>query len=91
MARSYSHGGRLDGLAEVPGYGTADSLSTWLPDWAEKIPNGDEMTLRQLAQHTSGIWDYGDPIIGEAANNPDKLEHSTRQNVRLKNIWKCLG
>jgi D-alanyl-D-alanine carboxypeptidase len=51
-----------------------DSLSDWLPEWTEKIPNGDQMTLRQLAQHTSGIWDYGDPIIGEAANNPDKLE-----------------
>ncbi|NIV29804.1 MAG: serine hydrolase, partial [Anaerolineae bacterium] len=32
------------------------------------------MTLRQLAQHTSGIWDYGDPIIGEAAADPAKLE-----------------
>ena len=51
-----------------------DPLSTWLPDWAARIPNGEEMTLRQLAQHTSGIWDYGDPIIGEAANNPARLE-----------------
>jgi len=51
-----------------------DPLSKWLPDQAAAIPNGDQMTLRQLAQHTSGVWDYGDPIIGEAANNPDKLE-----------------
>ena len=51
-----------------------DPLSQWLPDWAEKIPNGDQMTLRQLAQHTSGIWDYGDPIIAEAANDPATLE-----------------
>jgi CubicO group peptidase (beta-lactamase class C family)/pimeloyl-ACP methyl ester carboxylesterase len=51
-----------------------DPLSKWLPDWAEKIPNGDQMTLRQLAQHTSGIWDYGDPIVDEAANDPTKLE-----------------
>ena len=47
-----------------------DMLSDWLPDLAAQIPNGDQITLRQLAAHTSGIWDYGDPIIGEAANDP---------------------
>ena len=51
-----------------------DPLSAWLPEWAEKIPYGDEITLRQMAQHTSGIWDYGDPIIGEAAAHPVHLE-----------------
>lgn len=51
-----------------------DPLSQWLPEWAEQIPNGNEMTLRQLAQHTSGIWDYGNPIIGQAATNPVHLE-----------------
>jgi amidase len=51
-----------------------DLLSDWLPELAAQIPNGDVITLRQLAAHTSGIWDYGDPIIGEAANDPDKLE-----------------
>lgn len=51
-----------------------DMLSDWLPEQAAAIPNGDQITLRQLAQHTSGIWDYGDPIIGEAANDPAKLE-----------------
>ena len=51
-----------------------DLLSDWLPELAAQIPNGDQITLRQLAAHTSGIWDYGDPIIGEAANDPEKLE-----------------
>jgi amidase len=51
-----------------------DMLSDWLPELAAQIPNGDQITLRQLAAHTSGIWDYGDPIIGEAAENPEKLE-----------------
>jgi D-alanyl-D-alanine carboxypeptidase len=51
-----------------------DMLGDWLADLAEQIPNGDEITLRQLAAHTAGIWDYGDPIIGEAATDPDKLE-----------------
>ncbi len=51
-----------------------DPLSKWLPDWAARIPNGDRVILRHLAQHTSGIWDYGDPLIGAAANDPKKLE-----------------
>ncbi len=53
-----------------------DLLSDWLPEYAAEIPNGDVITLYQLANHTSGIWDYGDAIIGEAANNPDKLEEA---------------
>ena len=51
-----------------------DLLSDWLPEYAAEIPNGDVITLYQLANHTTGIWDYGDQIIGEAATNPDKLE-----------------
>jgi len=54
--------------------GLDDNLSNWLPEWAEKIPFGYQMTLRQLAQHTSGIWDYGDPIIEQAASNPVHLQ-----------------
>jgi len=50
-----------------------DPLNKWLPEWAAKIPNGGKMTLRQLAQHTSGAWDYADKIIGDAANDPAKL------------------
>jgi D-alanyl-D-alanine carboxypeptidase len=50
-----------------------DMLSDWLPEQAAAIPNGDQVTLRQLAQHTSGIWDYGDPILDESAIDPDKL------------------
>ena len=54
-----------------------DPLSQWLPDWAAKIPYGDEMTLRQLANHTAGLWDYGGDVgvgvIGGGVNNPDLL------------------
>lgn len=53
-----------------------DLLSDWLPEYAAEIPNGDVITLFQLANNISGIWDYGDAIIGEAANNPDKLEEA---------------
>jgi D-alanyl-D-alanine carboxypeptidase len=51
-----------------------DQLSKWLPEWAAKLPNGNNMTLRQIAQHTAGLWDYGDDIIGAGASDPAKLK-----------------
>jgi amidase len=53
-----------------------DPLSKWLPEWAEKIPNGDQMTLHQLANHTSGIWDYADDILGAAAKDEDAMRRA---------------
>ena len=47
-----------------------DPLSRWLPGWAEKIPHGREMTLRQFANHTAGLWDYADDIIGGGLEDP---------------------
>ncbi|CAN5418653.1 serine hydrolase domain-containing protein [soil metagenome] len=47
-------------LAEEGTVGLDDTLSTWLPD----IPHADEVTLRQLAQTTSGYHDY---VIGNDA------------------------
>ncbi len=35
-----------------------DKLSQWLPAVAASIPNGEAMTLRQLASHTAGLNDY---------------------------------
>jgi D-alanyl-D-alanine carboxypeptidase len=35
-----------------------DTLDKWLPDTASKITNGDQITVRQLLNHTSGIVDY---------------------------------
>jgi len=35
-----------------------DSLSMWLPELAASIPNGEAMTLRQLASHTAGLNEY---------------------------------
>ena len=44
-----------------------------MSDRAGKIANGDQMTLHQLANHTSGLWDYGDPIIGDGVKDPEAL------------------
>jgi len=59
-------------------------LGDWLPEWAAKIPFGEEMTLAQLAGHTAGIWDYGDPIITRAVESPEYLRgyFSTEQLVQ---------
>lgn len=53
-----------------------DPLSKWLPEQAAKLPNGDQITIRQMAQHTSGLWDYADEIIGGGVADPAKLEQS---------------
>src|SRR5512139_2539876 len=53
-----------------------DLLSKHLPEWAAKLPNGDKITLRQMAQHTAGLWDYADDIIGGGAADPVALEKS---------------
>lgn len=37
-----------------------DRLSSYLPKIAEQLPNGNNITLRQLAQHTSGVFSYTD-------------------------------
>jgi D-alanyl-D-alanine carboxypeptidase len=62
-----------------------DSLSTWLPDLSAAIPNGDEITLRQLATHTSGIPDYGAPVISAGAGDSEALRsgYTPEELVRL--------
>ena len=35
-----------------------DSLSVWLPEVAEQLPYGDQITLRQLLSHTAGVFNF---------------------------------
>ena len=37
-----------------------DPLLKYLPDYAAALPFGDQMALRQLATHTSGVFNYTD-------------------------------
>ncbi len=55
-----------------------DPLSKWLPELAAQIPNGDQVTLRQMAGNTSGIWDYADPLMQPIvdANDQEGLAQS---------------
>ncbi|MFL7838055.1 MAG: serine hydrolase [Candidatus Promineifilaceae bacterium] len=62
-----------------------DPLSKWLPDVAAWIPNGDVITLRQLATHTSGIPDYSDAVISAGAGDSEALRsgYTPEELVRL--------
>jgi len=46
-----------------------DPLAKWLPDVAAQIPNGDQVTLRQLAGNRSGIWDYANPLMSASVGD----------------------
>jgi D-alanyl-D-alanine carboxypeptidase len=62
-----------------------DSLGKWLPDLAATIPNGEQITLRQLATHTSGIPDYGEAVISAGAGDSEALRsgYTPEELVRL--------
>lgn len=57
-----------------------DPLSDYLPEFAAQLPNGDQITIRQLTNHTSGTYDYvvdgvdGTPgFIQGGASDPELL------------------
>ncbi len=60
-------------LAEEKKLSLNDPVDRWLPaDLVEKIPNGHEIMVRQLLDHTSGIADYDEASINLAEyQNPD--------------------
>ncbi len=53
-----------------------DPLARWLPDEAARIPGGDRITLRMLANHTAGLADYTDGAlaIDSAGGSREQLE-----------------
>ncbi len=51
-----------------------DLLSQYLPEQAALLPNGDQITIRQMAQHTAGLYDYADNIIAAGLSDPAALE-----------------
>jgi len=59
-------------LQEAGALSMDDLLIDWLPDTTAQIPNGDQVTLRQLAGNTSGIWDYADPLMQPLIDNNDQ-------------------
>ena len=39
-----------------------DTLSSWLPEWADRIENSNTITIKQLIQHRSGIADFDSQV-----------------------------
>ena len=52
--------------------GLDDSVERWLPGL---VPNGEAITLRQLLNHTSGIYNYTDDpaLFGSLTRNPRRV------------------
>ncbi len=59
-----------------------DTVEQWLPGL---VPNGDGITIRQLLNHTSGLFDYeNDPRVFEPYINGDLAYHwAPRELVRI--------
>ena len=59
-----------------------DTVEQWLPGL---VPNGDGITIRQLLNHTSGLFDYeNDPRVFEPYINGDLTYHwAPRELVRI--------
>lgn len=48
-----------------------DTLNEWLSsEIVDTIPNHESITIRQLLNHTSGIYDYTEQLFRNAQNNP---------------------
>ncbi len=58
-----------------------DLLSAHLPGIAARLPNGDRITLRHLAQHTSGVFSYTDDT---ADGTPGLMEAGTSDPQALR-------
>ena len=50
-----------------------DPLAQYLPDQAAILPNGDQITIRQMAQHTAGLYDYAVNIMAAGIGDSDAL------------------
>lgn len=56
-------------LVEAGSLTLDDQLSRWLPpNLAEQIPNAEQITIRQLLNHTSGIPDYVPTLLSTGVN-----------------------
>jgi D-alanyl-D-alanine carboxypeptidase len=56
-----------------------DTLDKWLPDVAANIPDGKDITIRQMLNGSSGIPDYGNDSEFLADVQADILNGSTRK------------
>lgn len=58
-------------LAEEGRLTLDDPMSQWVPEIAARIPNGEQITIRQLLGHTSGIRDDSADLAAAYLANPE--------------------
>ncbi len=58
-------------LAEEGKLTLDDPMSQWVPEIAARIPNGEQITIRQLLGHTSGIRDDSADLRAAYLENPE--------------------
>ncbi|MBN2305328.1 MAG: beta-lactamase family protein, partial [Anaerolineae bacterium] len=61
-------------LAEEGALSLDDPLSRWLPDVAAGLPHGDRIILRQMLNHTAGLYDYVDDRLTLARLQEDPFQ-----------------
>ncbi|MEZ4769616.1 MAG: serine hydrolase [Caldilineales bacterium] len=62
-----------------------DKLGKWLPELAADIPNGDQISLLQLMNHTSGIAECCNEIIGAGIADPARLTEDYTPEALVRN------
>jgi D-alanyl-D-alanine carboxypeptidase len=56
-----------------------DTVTDWLPDL---VPAGDQITLRHLVRHTSGLYNYTDDLLSDrAALLRNRFNHHSPQEI----------
>lgn len=62
-----------------------ERLAKYLPEAAAAIPNGEIITLRQLANHTAGVFSYTDDATD---GTPGLMAHGVTDSVALSRGYK---
>lgn len=74
-------------LAEEGKLSLDDQLYAHLPKLAARLPNGREITLRQLANHTSGVFSYTD---NAPDGTPGIMEGDVSDSQALKRSYQMV-
>lgn len=65
-----------------------DNLDQWLPpEVVSAIPNHESITVWQLLNHTSGVSDYLNPLLGLAQTNPTVFFNDWQPNELVSFIY----
>ncbi len=68
-------------LAEEGALGLDDRLADWLPEIAATLPYGDQITLRQMLNHTAGLYDYTDDPLTLERVRADPYRHTDPHTI----------